>query len=94
MPDFNSSDMLTVLVEVEGTHNLRPLSYDEDNPAEVLTPSDKRQKNSVSSRSSGRRRFWRRQRSLYQQVQVPGKEAAPFLEEVAEGIFIGLARAS
>ena len=33
-------EMLTVLVEVEGTLNSRPLTYDEDNPAEeVLTPS-------------------------------------------------------
>ena len=33
-------EMLTVLVEVEGTLNSRPLTYDDDNPSEeVLTPS-------------------------------------------------------
>ena len=33
-------EMLTVLVEVEGTLNSRPLACDDDNPSEeVLTPS-------------------------------------------------------
>ena len=33
-------EMLTILVEVEGTLNSRPLTYDDDNPSEeVLTPS-------------------------------------------------------
>ena len=34
-------EMLTILVEVEGTLNSRPLTYDDDNPSEeVLTPSN------------------------------------------------------
>ena len=31
-------DMLTVLVEVEGTLNSRPLTYDDNPSEEVLTP--------------------------------------------------------
>ena len=86
--------MLTVLVKVEGTHNLRPLPYDEDNPAELLTPSVFGRRIQSLPEVREEEDFGDDREAYTSRYKYLGKKLHHSVEELAEGIFIGLARAS
>ena len=83
-------EMLTVLVEVEGTLNSRPLTYDDDYPSEeVLTPSHliHGRIHSLPEALESEEEFGENSAAYTRRHKYLTNKAATFLEEVATGIF-------
>ena len=87
---LSCDEMLTVLLEIEGTLNSRPLTYDNNNPTEeVLTPSHLiygRRLQSLPKLQEPEEDL-EEGKETYKKVQVLDQEDATFLEKVATGIF-------